>query len=104
LRGYRTWRFTDQTAAYGTVEYRYRIWHENFPDDDKASAIETAIFYDFGEVGEDLSDALDDLDLGDKYSYGLEFRGYLRENFVFRAGIARSEETTRFNFKFSDIY
>ncbi|MGH7550689.1 MAG: BamA/TamA family outer membrane protein [Gemmatimonadota bacterium] len=104
LRGYDTWRFTDRTAAYGTVEYRYRIWHENFPDDDEASAIETAIFYDFGEVGEDLDAVLDEFEFGDKYSYGLEFRAYVREAFVFRAGIARSDEATRLNFKFSDIY
>ena len=90
--------------AYGTAEYRYRIWHENHPDDDLASAIETALFYDFGEVGDDLGEIRDTFEWGDKDSYGLEFRGYLRENFVFRAGVARSSEGTRFNFKFSDVY
>jgi hypothetical protein len=104
LRGYATWRFTDLTAAYGTAEYRYRIWHENLADEDQASAIETALFYDFGEVGEDLGEIRDTFEWGDKDSYGLEFRGYLRENFVLRAGIARSSEGTRFNFKFSDVY
>ena len=104
LRGYDTWRFTDQTAAYGTVEYRYRIWHENYPDDDQASAIETAFFYDFGEVGEDLGDVGDNFEWGDKDSYGLEFRAYLRERFVIRTGIGLSEESTRLNFTFSDVY
>lgn len=104
LRGYNTWRFTDRAVGYGTVEYRYRIWHENHPDPDVSSAIETALFYDFGEVGDDLDAVLDEFEFTGKYSYGLEFRGYLRENFVFRAGIARSEEATRLNFKFSDVY
>ena len=104
LRGYNTWRFTDRAAAYGTAEYRYRIWHENLADEDQASAIETALFYDFGEVGEDLGEIRDTFEWGDKDSYGLEFRSYLRENFVFRAGVARSSEGTRLNFKFSDVY
>ena len=104
LRGYDTWRFMDRAAAYGTVEYRYRIWHESYPDPDTAGAIETALFYDFGEVGDDLDEIRDEFDFGEKYSYGLEFRGYMREQFIFRTGIARGDEGTRFNFTFSDIY
>ncbi len=104
LRGFDTWRFTDRAVAYGTVEYRYRIWHESYPDPDRASAIETALFYDFGEVGDDLDEIRDEFDFGEKDSYGLEFRAYLREQFVFRTGIARSDEGSRFNFTFSDLY
>ena len=100
LRGHETWRFMDRTAGYGTVEYRYRVWQENTRDLEKAGAFETALFYDFGGVG----DELDDIDLGDEYSYGLEIRVYIQDKHVVRAGIAQSDETTRLNLKFTDIY
>lgn len=100
LRGHESWRFTDRTAAYGTVEYRYRIWEENKQDLEKASVIETAIFYDLGGVGEKLGD----VDLTDENSYGFELRGYVTDKHLFRLGIARSDEGTRLNLKFTDIY
>lgn len=100
LRGHQTWRFVDRTAAYGTVEYRYRIWQENARDLDNAGAIETAIFYDLGSVGEKL----DDIDLTDEHSYGLEFRVYIADKHLVRLGAARSDEGTRLNFSLSDNY
>ncbi|HUP01167.1 MAG TPA: BamA/TamA family outer membrane protein [Gemmatimonadota bacterium] len=100
LRGHESWRFVDRTAGYGTVEYRYRIWQESTPDLDRASAFETAIFYDVGGVGEELGD----IDLTDEDSYGAEIRVYIARKHLIRVGIARSDEGTRLNFRFSDVY
>lgn len=100
LRGHETWRFQDRTAGYGTVEYRYRIWQENARDLDKASVFETAIFYDLGDVGQKL----EDIDLTDESSFGAEIRVYVNDKHLFRLGVARSDESTRLNLKFSDVY
>lgn len=100
LRSFETWRFTDHTAAYGTAEFRYRIWQESTPDRDRAGAIETVFFVDTGDVGPEL----EDIDFFEFNSYGVEFRMYVQDRALFRAGVANGEEGARFNFKFSDIY
>ncbi|HYO45782.1 MAG TPA: BamA/TamA family outer membrane protein [Gemmatimonadota bacterium] len=93
LRGYPSWRWTDQAVGWATVEYRYRIWEEHTW---KATpgALEAAIFADAGDVAPEVGD-LDTKDL--KTSYGLEVRMFLKDSPLFRLGVAYSDEGTRFN-------
>ena len=93
LRGYPSWRWTDQAVGYATAEYRYRIWEEHTW---KATpgVLEAAIFADAGDVAPEIGD-LDTEDI--KTSYGLEVRMYLKDSPVFRLGVAHSDEGTRVN-------
>lgn len=106
LRGYEDWRFVDRAAVYGTFEYRYRIWDEHVEGhiDRERHAVETAIFYDIGEVGDDLDAAFDRFELGDKDSYGFEIRAYMAGRSVGRIGIAWSEEATRLNLGMTNAF
>jgi outer membrane protein assembly factor BamA len=96
LRGFASWRWRDEAALYGTAEFRWRIWLEHVQDSSKASALETAIFYDVGDVGDELGD----IDLGKdrKTAYGLLARFYLVGNHLITLGAGRSDEETRFVF------
>jgi hypothetical protein len=95
LRGFSSWRWRDRAAAYATAEFRWRIWLEHAREEDQAGALETALFYDVGQVGPELGD----LKFEDReVSYGLILRFYVVGGHLMTAGVGRSDEATRFVF------
>lgn len=93
LRGYPSWRWRDEAIAWATAEYRYRIWEEHTWRA-TPGVIEAALFAEAADMGDELGD-IDAEDL--KPSYGLEFRMFLKDEPIFRAGVAFSDEGYRFN-------
>jgi hypothetical protein len=93
LRGYPSWRWTDQAVGWATAEYRYRIWEEHTWQA-TPGVLEAALFADVGDVAPEVGD-LDTEDL--KKSYGLEVRMFLKDDALFRLGVAYSDEGTRVN-------
>ncbi|MFN2383539.1 MAG: BamA/TamA family outer membrane protein [Gemmatimonadota bacterium] len=103
LRGYNSWRWRDRAAAFGAVEYRYRIWQEQSQNPETAAVLETAIFLEGGNVGHDFDDL--ELGFGDlKTSYGFEIHAFFKDSHVFRMGLGRSEEGLRINFSLDDYW
>jgi len=95
LRGYESWRWRDLAAAYASVELRYRVWQEHLPPDrlDRAGVAEASLFFDVGDVADDLDgDITDDLEV----SYGFMLRMYLLNAHVLGLGVAHGEEGPRF--------
>ena len=93
LRGYPSWRWRDEAVAIATIEYRYRLWEEHTWRA-TPGVLEAALFAEAGDMGDELGD-IDAEDL--KPSYGLEFRMFLKDEPVFRLGMAFSDEGFRFN-------
>jgi hypothetical protein len=93
LRGYPSWRWSDQAVGWATAEYRYRIWEEHTWRA-TPGVLEAALFADAGDVAPEVGD-LDTEDL--KTSYGLEVRMFLKDDALFRLGVAYSDEGTRVN-------
>lgn len=101
MRGFDSWRFRDLAAAFGSVEFRYRIWEEHVPpeDRDRAGLFEASLFFDVGDVADDLdSDITDDLET----SYGLMIRMYLLDEHAVGVGVGRSDEKLRVLFTTGD--
>lgn len=95
LRGFSSWRWRDRAAAYATAEFRWRIWLEHAREEDKAGALETALFYDIGQVAPELGD----IEFKDREdSYGLVLRFYVAGGHLMTIGAGRSDEAVRFVF------
>ena len=96
LRGFGGWRFRDAATLYGTGEFRWRVWQEHTTDPERAAALETALFYDVGYLGDDPFE----IDLGEdrKTAFGLLGRFYLVSGHLLTFGVGHSEEETRFVF------
>ena len=90
LRGYRTFRFRDQTALLFQGEYRWRI----------NQFVQGALFYDTGAVGS----GLDDLGAFER-SYGLGLRAGGRTGSAFRVEVAfGGREGNRLLVRFDDAF
>jgi hypothetical protein len=96
MRGFGSWRWRDNAALYGTAEFRWRLWLEHVQDPDRVGALEAAIFYDIGNVG----DKLGDIDFGKdrKEGYGILARFYIASEHAVTFGVGHSDEETRFVF------
>lgn len=91
LRGFREFRFRDENRLYLSAEYRWEA----------APAWEFALFYDAGKVFSDRSDFnLEDLE--DNWGFGTRFK--FHTGVFMRFDIARSNEGTRFYWKFSGVF
>ena len=92
LRSVADYRFRDRSVFGFNVEYRWEAF----------SALDMALFTDFGTVAPRVSD----LDLGDlKRGYGIGFRFNTSDAVLFRADIATGAgEGIRYYFKFSNAF
>lgn len=90
LRSYSSFRFQDNDAVYGVVEFRKRVWAE----DQGLAAIDAALFAESGGVYRDITE---DLELGDmEQSYGTELRLLVPNDVVWRTGVAVGDEGVKF--------
>lgn len=91
LRGFRSFRFTDQQLVAFSGEYRF----------DAVPKVELALFFDAGEVFRDTGDfALGDMET--TWGAGIRFKS--AKKMRLRLDLARSRETTRFHAKFSPVF
>ncbi len=101
LRGFPGWRFRDQAVAYGTAEFRWRLWEEHTQEPGTGGALEAALFYDAGVVGPELGD----LDFGDREeSYGVLGRFYVLGGHLMTFGVGLGGEAPRFVFSTSNAW
>lgn len=99
LRGYRSWRWRDRAVAYGSAEYRYRLWQEHTQNPDRTALIEASVFLDAGTVAPEIGE----LDSGDiKTSYGVTLRMYVNRKSYGGLTLGFSEEAVRFRFTMGD--
>lgn len=91
LRGFQRYRFYDDQAVIVNVEHRWVA----------SSALDMALFADFGKVAPKLSD-IDFTDL--EWSGGIGFRFRLNDAYVMRIDFAAGREGFRFMWTFSDIF
>jgi outer membrane protein assembly factor BamA len=90
LRGYRTFRYRDRTAALLQAEYRWRI----------NEFVTGALFYDTGAVGA----AFDELGRFER-NYGIGLRAGSRMGSAFRIDFAfGGREGNRFLIRFDDVF
>ena len=89
LRGFRTFRFRDQSALLLQAEYRWRV----------NELVTGALFYDTGAVAPRLGDIGR---LERDYGFGLRVGG--RAAVAFRADIAFGGEGTRLLLRFDDVF
>jgi outer membrane protein assembly factor BamA len=92
IRGYRTYRFSEEESLLGGLEYRWPIWTIEPPSQ---IAIDGALFFDFGTAVRDLRDvAQHDMRSGGGFGFRLvTARGHLG-----RMDVAFSPEGYRFHF------
>jgi outer membrane protein assembly factor BamA len=82
LRGFKTFRFRDQTALAASLEYRYRIWPQ----------FDMGLFVDEGQVAPQLGDlGLNRFHTG----YGARLFIWPKPNFPISIDYGRSSETWR---------
>ncbi len=91
LRGFRPFRFYDNSAMTWNVEYRWEVF----------AGLDMALFYDAGMVAPRIKDlAFRDLET----SWGFGFRGNARNSVFIRLDIGFSHEGFQIWFKFDDAF
>lgn len=91
LRGFQRYRFYDNQALIVNVEHR---WHAS-------SALDMAIFVDFGKVAPRLRD----VDFSDfDWNAGIGFRFKVNDAYIMRIDFAAGREGFRWMWTFSDIF
>ena len=102
LRGYIQNRFTGETAAHGSVEYRFAVIPRGirFTETIRLERVSLAAFYDFGWVSDDIGD------LGSNYldSYGMGLRLGLARDAVFRVDLGFSKEDSNLTVSFGNPF
>lgn len=102
LRGFIQNRFTGQSAAHGSLEYRVAVVPRGirFTETIRLERVSVAAFYDFGWISDDLGD------LGSNYvdSYGIGLRLGLARDAVFRIDYGVSAEDSNLTISFGNPF
>jgi outer membrane protein assembly factor BamA len=103
LRGYSVGRFTDRSAAYGSIEYRFGIIPRGFmiTEHIRVERVGMVLFYDFGTVASGVEELTDGKYL-DSVGFGLQF-GFSREA-SFRVDYGISDEDRILTFGFGNSF
>jgi hypothetical protein len=103
LRGFGPNRFTGQTSAHGALEYRFGVISRGFGVSEhiRIERVGLALFYDFGTVGDDISD----LGHGDFHdSVGIGARVSLSREASFRFDVGFSDEGSNVTIGFGNAF